>query len=199
MQIIAVEHRLGDVIASVDAAERTRGMGGIDRCDCAYPLQRGGGCLLIYKTPRSPRPPLARKQNDRRKQNNPETTPKQPEKEGKERGKKEGKHHPQSTRRHHLRHLPLPCSYIRSSSGLRKLTRDHNRRLRRASGSELVLWCFLLAAAHSMFHRTTARSRITSPRARHPHPHRPDPTASEACPKGPNPIGDSNHPPSPSR
>jgi hypothetical protein len=95
------------------------------------------------------------------------TTPKQSEKEGKERGKKEGKHHPQSTRRHHLRHLPLPCSYIRSSdlrssSGLRKLTRDHNRRLRRALGSELVLRCFLLAAVHSMFHHDVLDSACSS-------------------------------------
>jgi hypothetical protein len=126
----------------------------------------------IHKTPRSPRPPLARKQNDRKRQNNHETNSRQPEKEGKERGRrgegegkergrrgegdgkergrrwegegkesgrrgegewkargrrgeregkergnKEGKHHRQSTRRHHLRHLPLPRSYIRSSSG----------------------------------------------------------------------------------
>jgi hypothetical protein len=75
----------------------------------------------------------------RRKQNNPETTPKQPGKEGKERGKrgeikrgkKEGKH---------LRHLPLPRSYVRSSD----------------------LRCFRLAAAHSMFHQDNRpeKSRI---------------------------------------
>jgi hypothetical protein len=42
----------------------------------------------IHKTPRSPRPPLARKQNDRKRQNNPETNSRQSEKEGKERGRR---------------------------------------------------------------------------------------------------------------
>jgi hypothetical protein len=41
--------------------------------------------------PRSPRPPLARKQNDRKKQNNPKTTLERGEREGEERGKRGGR------------------------------------------------------------------------------------------------------------
>jgi hypothetical protein len=93
----------------------------------------------IYKTPRSPRPPLARKQNDRRKQNNPETTPKQLEKEEKERGKRGDRQ-----RGNTIRNPPdVSTSVIYLYPA-------------RTYGPPPVLRCFLLAAAHSMFHHLAA-------------------------------------------
>jgi hypothetical protein len=104
----------------------------------------------MYKTPRSPRPPLARKQNDRRKLNNPETTPKQAEKEKKERrkrGEREEKERGKRGERKRGNTIRNPPDLIISVIYLYPA---------RTYGPPPVLRCFLLAAAHSIFHHLAA-------------------------------------------